>query len=156
MVLKKFEFNKLCQIQTLSRPTLSKSFSQELGNVKWLILYGHQPGKYNLVDNNQQKYKTVFLNSSSIIRARHLQEVYCRFEIRRMLRAAKGERHLVRFFNDCSSLSETWDPIIAGFFEKKFLRFKTRKMKEAICFLLTLLSMGEWSHSCCDVGNCQY
>ena len=30
------------------------------------------------------------------------------------------------------------------------------KMKEAICFLSTLLSMGEWSHSCCDVGNCQY
>ena len=24
-------------------------------------------------------------------------------------------------------------------------------MKEAICFLLTL----SWSHSCCDVGNCQ-
>ena len=29
-------------------------------------------------------------------------------------------------------------------------------MKEAICFLPTLPSMGEWSHSCCDVGNCQY
>ena len=25
-----------------------------------------------------------------------------------------------------------------------------------ICFLSTLLSMVEWSHSCCDVGNCQY
>ena len=33
----------LCQIQTFSRPTLSKSFSQELGNVQGLILYGHQP-----------------------------------------------------------------------------------------------------------------
>ena len=29
-------------------------------------------------------------------------------------------------------------------------------MKVVICFLLTLPSMGEWSHSCCDVGNCQY
>ena len=29
-------------------------------------------------------------------------------------------------------------------------------MKEAICSLSTLSSMGEWSHSCCDVGNCQY
>ena len=39
------------------------------------------------------------------MRARRLQEVYCRFEIRRTLRAAKDERHLLRFFNDCSSLS---------------------------------------------------
>ena len=29
-------------------------------------------------------------------------------------------------------------------------------MKEAICFLSTLPSMGEWKHSCCDVENCQY
>ena len=29
-------------------------------------------------------------------------------------------------------------------------------MKVVISFPLTLLSMGEWSHSCCDVGNCQY
>ena len=29
-------------------------------------------------------------------------------------------------------------------------------MKEAICSLSTLLSMGEWSHSCFDVGNSQY
>ena len=29
-------------------------------------------------------------------------------------------------------------------------------MKVVICFPLTLPSMGEWSHSCCDVGNCQY
>ena len=27
------------------------------------------------------------------------------------------------------------------------------KMKEAICFLSTQPSMGEWSHSCCDVGT---
>ena len=38
----------------------------------------------------------MFLNSSSIMRARRLQEVYCRFEIRRTLRAAKDERHLLR------------------------------------------------------------
>ena len=32
------------------------------------------------------------------MRARRLQEVYCRFEIRRTLRAAyKDERHLLRF-----------------------------------------------------------
>ena len=29
-------------------------------------------------------------------------------------------------------------------------------MKVVICFPLTLPSMGEWSHSCCDVENCQY
>ena len=29
-------------------------------------------------------------------------------------------------------------------------------MKVVICFPLTLPSMGEWSHSCCDVGNSQY
>ena len=29
-------------------------------------------------------------------------------------------------------------------------------MKEAICFLSTLPSIGEWSHSYCDVGNFQY
>ena len=39
----------LCQIQTFSRPTLSKSFSQEHGNVQGLILYSHQPVKDNLV-----------------------------------------------------------------------------------------------------------
>ena len=29
-------------------------------------------------------------------------------------------------------------------------------MTEAICFLSTLSSMGEYSHSCCEVGNCRY
>ena len=29
-------------------------------------------------------------------------------------------------------------------------------MKEAICSLSTVPSMGEWSHSCLDVGNSQY
>ena len=29
-------------------------------------------------------------------------------------------------------------------------------MKVVICFLLTLPSSGELSHSCCDVENCQY
>ena len=28
-------------------------------------------------------------------------------------------------------------------------------MKEAIFFLSTVPSMGEWSHSCCDVGSCK-
>ena len=51
------------------------------------------------------KSRRLFLNSSSIMRARRLQEVYCRFEIRRTVPAAKDERHLVGFFNDCSSLS---------------------------------------------------
>ena len=45
----------LYQIQTFSRPTLSKSFSLELGNVQGLILYGHQPVKDNSVYNNQPK-----------------------------------------------------------------------------------------------------
>ena len=29
-------------------------------------------------------------------------------------------------------------------------------MKEATCSLSTVPSMGEWSHSCFDVGNSQY
>ena len=49
----------------------------------------------------------------------------------------------------------SWDLIKAWFMEK-FLRFKRPKMKEAICFLLTLPLMREWSHSCCVVRNCQY
>ena len=64
-----------------------------------LILYGHQPVKDNPVYNDQEKQ--VFLNSSSIMRARRLQETV----LPRMLRAAKDERHSLRFFNDCSSLS---------------------------------------------------
>ena len=51
--------------------------------------------KENLVYNNQQK--DVFLNSSSTLRAWRLQDVYCRFEIRRTLCAAKDERHWLRF-----------------------------------------------------------
>ena len=43
----------LPQIQTFSRPTLSKSFSQELENVQGLI--SHEPVKDNSVYNNQQK-----------------------------------------------------------------------------------------------------
>ena len=58
-----------------------------------LILYGNQPVEDNSVYNNQQKQE--FLNSSSIMRARRLQEAYCRFEIRRTLRAAhKDERQV--------------------------------------------------------------
>ena len=46
----------LCQIQTFSRPTLSKSFSyKELANVQGLILHGQQPVKDNSVYNNQHK-----------------------------------------------------------------------------------------------------
>ena len=45
----------LCQIQTFSRPMLSKSFSWELGNVQGFFLYGHQPVKDNLVYNNKEK-----------------------------------------------------------------------------------------------------
>ena len=41
------------------------------------------------------KRKCFNLNSSSSMRARRLQEVYCRFEIRRTLRAAKDERRLL-------------------------------------------------------------
>ena len=78
-----------------------------------LILYGHQLVKDNSVYNNQQKLD-VFLNSSSIMKLgvykKRLQELYCRFEIRRTLRAAKDERHVLRFFKDCSSLSVPQTP----------------------------------------------
>ena len=36
------------------------------------------------------------------------------------------------------------------------LPLKTRKWRGQFVFFRTLPSMGEWSHSCCDVGNCQY
>ena len=49
----------------------------------------------------------------------------------------------------------SWDLITAGFMEK-FLRFKRPKMKEAVCFLSTLLSMVEWSRSCSVVRSWQY
>ena len=39
---------------------------------------------------------------------------------------------------------------------KKSLRFKTRKRRRQFIFFRTLPSMGEWSHSSCDAGNCQY
>ena len=75
---------------------------------------------------------------------KHLQEVYCRFEVRRTLRAARDKRHLLSCLTtvQCSSLSVP--------------EIQNPEMKEAICFLLTLSSMGEWSNSCCEVGNCRY
>ena len=54
-----------------------------------------------------------------------------------------------------SCLTCSWDLITAGFMER-FLWFKRSKMKEVICFLSTLPLIGEWSHSCCVVRNCQY
>ena len=51
------------------------------------------------------KLKLMFLESSSIMEIQRLQEVYCRFEIRRTLRAAKFWKTRTEFFNHCSSLS---------------------------------------------------
>ena len=87
------------------------------------------------------------------MRARRLQDVYCRFEIRRMLRAAKDNRHLLSCLTAvrrCPFLRPHQSRIHGEIFE-----IYNPKMKEAICFLSTLPSMGEWRHSCCDVGNCQ-
>ena len=42
-----------------------------------------------------------------------------------------------------------------GWIHEEIFEIWSQKMKETICFLLMLSSMGEWSHSCCDVGNCQ-
>ena len=63
---------------------------------------------------------------------KRFREVYCRFEIRRTLWAAKDERHLLRLFIDCSSVC-FWDPIIAEFMEK-FLWFKARKWRRQFVF----------------------
>ena len=54
---------------------------------------------------------------------------------------------LAELFNDCSSLSRPHH----GWIHEEIFDIWNPKMKEAICFLLTL----SWSHSCCDVGNCQ-
>ena len=93
------------------------------------------------------------------MRARHLQEGFYKkytavLEIRRTLRAAKDKRHLLSCLttvHHCLFLRPHHSWIHGEIFE-----IYTPKMKEAICFLSTLPSMGEWSHSCCDVGNCQY
>ena len=45
--------------------------------MKGLILHGDQPVKNNSVYNNQYE-KSVFLNSSSIMRARRLREAFTR------------------------------------------------------------------------------
>ena len=69
----------LCQIQTFSRPTLSKSFSLELGNVQGLILFGHdhQPVKDNSVYNNQQsKYFKFILDFESSAFTRSIYKKY--------------------------------------------------------------------------------
>ena len=95
----------------------------------------------------------------SILRAWRLQEafprsIYCRLEIWRTRRAAKYKRHLLSCLmtvHHCLflRLDHSW---IHG----EIVEIYNPKMKLAICFLSTLPSMGEWSHSCCDVGNCQY
>ena len=74
----------------------------------------------------------MFSNSSSIIRPRRLQEVYCRFEIRRTLRAAKDKRHLLSCLttvHHCLFLRphHSW---IHG----ECLRFKTRKCRRQSVF----------------------
>ena len=85
---------------------------------------------------------------------RRLQEVYCPFEIRRTLGAAKDKRHLL------SSLTTVHSCLFLrphhSWIHGEMCEIYNPKMKEAICFLLTLPSMGDWIHSCCDVGNCQY
>ena len=83
----------------------------------------------------------MFSNSSSIIRARRYREVYCRFEIRRTLRAAKDERHLLSCLmnvHHCLFLRphHCW-------IHREHCEIENQKMKEAICFLPTLTSMSE-------------
>ena len=82
--------------------------------------------------------KVSILNSSSIMWARRLQEaftrsMYSRFEIRRTLRIAKDERHLLKFFQRLFIIFCSWDHIIAGFM-KKFFRFKTGKWRRQFVF----------------------
>ena len=75
------------------------------------------------------------------MRARRLQEIYCRFEIRRTLRAAKDERHLLSSLMtvDHSLFLRPYHSWINGeIFEKEGIQ----------CFLLTLPLIGEWSLSC--------
>ena len=74
----------------------------------------------------------MFLESNSIMKAR--QEVYCCFETRRTLRAAKDED---TYLPSCLMtvhhflfLRPQW---LAGFIEK-FLRFKTRKWRRQFVF----------------------
>ena len=62
------------------------------------------------------------------MRARRLQEVYCRFEIRRTLRADKDERHLLSCLTSLFIIVCSWDPIIAR------LRLKTRKWRRHFFF----------------------
>ena len=59
---------------------------------------------------------------------RRLQEVYCPFEIRRTLRAAKD-----MMLSCLTTVVCSWDPITAGFIGK-FLRFITRKWRTQFVF----------------------
>ena len=83
------------------------------------------PTRQDGVENRDKVY------SSSIMRARRLQEVNCRFEIRRTLRAAKDERHLLSSLMtvDHSLFLRPHHSITAqtAGFMGNFFRFITRK-----------------------------
>ena len=95
----------------------------------------------------------MFLELSSIMKAR--QEVYGCFEMSRTLQAAKDERHYLLsclrvFIIVCSWQPHDWLDSWRNFWDLKL------ENEGGNCFSFKLPSMGEWSHSCCYVGNCQY
>ena len=99
----------LYQIQTFSRPMFPNNHSaKNLEMCKdWFYMVTMQPLKDNSVYNNQQKW--VFLNSSSIMRARRLQEAFTRsilpFWNQENASSSQRWKTLAELFNDCSSLS---------------------------------------------------
>ena len=79
----------------------------------------------------------MFLNSSSIMRARRLQEAFSRsilpFWNQENASSSQRLKTLAKVFLRLFIIACSWDLIIAGFMDK-FLRFKTRKWKRQFVF----------------------
>ena len=142
----------LCQIQTFSRPMFPNNHSaKNLEMCKdwfYMVTSRLKITRFTIIS------KTKCYEGSAFTR-RLLQEVYCCFgNQERTFRAAR-DKTLAELFNDCSSLSVPKTPSQLDSW-RKFWDLQPENEQGAICFLSTLPSLGEWTHSCCDVGNCQY
>ena len=147
----------LWQIHTFSRPMLSNHSAKNLEMCKdWFYLVTSllKITRVTIISKSKGFWIHPRLQELGVYK-KFLQEVYCCFEIRKTLWVAKDKRHLLSCLmtlHHCLFLRPHHSWIHGEIFEIYNL-----KMKEAICFLLTPLPwMGERSHSCCDVGNCQY
>ena len=142
----------LYQIQTFSRPMFPNNHSaKNLEMCKdwfYMVTSRLKITQFTIIS------KTKCYEGSAFTR-RLLQEVYCCFGNQERTLWAARDKTLAELFNDCSSLSvpKTSSQLNSW---RKFWDLQPENEQGAICFLSTLPSLGEWTHSCCDVGNCQY